>query len=750
MPQPTETGARPTNRERREVTLPPFPTYETIKDLPIKKAEDSIKSLVSESSQVIIVGQTGSGKSIVLPEIVLGVISDYGRDTSAKMLVTQPRQVAVDNAARALERLGRENIGIRYKGYKGDQHISEKTSVDVMVAGSLLNMLQAGLKDGTLLKEYKAVIIDEVHEESIDSHLNLILLKKVQALRKEKGMPELKIILTSGSVDVPKLKRSFPDAQDIEVEGRAYPVTDHFSDKEIAYEDMPIEAARKALDIIADPEKKGNILAIMPGRSDIAATIREFQAQLEARTDIQNKEEIEVIPISGGESDRIQQQKALEVSSKRRFFVGTPVVEASVTIQDLQHVIDSGLKKENVYDSKTGLSSLQLVAHTEANWKQRKGRAGRVAPGHGWYLFTKAQLDAREKFPKPEILSADLAAFVLKMKQIGIEDIYDSEYYIDYPGKERLNLAVATLQRLGALNGDGARTTTGEEMAEIPVDPHYARMLVEAKKRHCTNAVSVLIGFLSNQKSVFDFNPRIARFTQKYGQFIVKDSDYLTLLNVWNGYIKNRHRAKEWSIENGFNLGVLREVERAKNDFIDDEEAKELGIEERGVVFDMENQALLTEIQKSVVSGFVDRLLARTNKGDYAMRYGFVRGIRIGSRSSLQGESPQFIVADSIAMRGSKDSPITIAETCQKVEEDWVEELLPKLENKTMDNINKEASEKNKQKAVAQSEQIINESKHGVSPEVTGYQEVQKEARQKKGIWSQITGFFRSLFGGSN
>lgn len=696
MPAPAEAPtASHAPVERQQPEAPPTRGVrpEFLATLPMTQREADIKHLLHENSQVIIVGQTGSGKSIVLPEFILDVISNNGQDMGAKMIITQPRKLAVDNAVDSLNRLGKEKIGVRYKGYKGEQQVSDKTNIDVMVAGSLLNMLADGLKkdasgNQTLLMPYKAVMIDEVHEESIDSHLNRILLKKVQALRKEKGMPPLQVIFTSGSVDVPKIKEDFKEARDIEIEGRKFEVADHFSTEEIAYEDMPIAAAKRALDILADSTKDGNILAIMPGRTDITATITEFKRQLQTRGDIQNKDNIEVISITGGDGDRTEQMKALEKSSKRRFFVGTPVVEASVTIDNLQHVIDSGLMKMNVYDSETGLSSLRLVRHTKANWKQRKGRAGRVTEGDAWYLFTKEQFEGRDDYPKPEILHTDLTALALRMKQIGIDDIYGFEY-IDDPGKDRLDAAVSILQQLGALDKTGTITPIGEEMGEIPVDPHFGRMMVEAKKRGCVEAASVLVAFLNSNKSVFAYNSRVEQFDKKYARYIYTepnkppDSDYLTLLKIWNEYnhpelreeSERKMSAEQWAMKHGFNLGVLHDVDIAKNEILKEDFFK--GAFDGGLGnLEIDIAAKAEALKACITTGFMDRVLLR-NGNTYVLGNGKKRDIRVARSSVFAKEHPGMLISGSLR---TQDGGRVYADMNQRVTGEFIREVAPYLE----------------------------------------------------------------------
>lgn len=714
------------------------------------RVESDIKNSLYEHDEIIVIGQTGSGKSTVLPQFIYDVVSNNGR-MSAKVLVTQPRRFAVDSLTDFVGlQIGKENVG---KRYKGTNTVSPTTKIDFMVTGSLLNMLQEGIKNGTLLEEYSkeniAILFDEAHKESTDGQLTLALFKKVQELRRQKRMKPIKFVLASGTVDEKKLRQYFPKAVVHNVEGRMHSITDHFAEKEIPYEEAPKEAARVAADILADTTKDGNILIFMPGRSDIAATARSFQEELRMKEDVPDKEKIKVITLTGGTRDNKQKQEMERITDEDRVvFISTNVGQESATFQNLKHVIDSGWEKVSRYDDRTGLTSLRLTEHTKADWRQRAGRAGRVAPGDGWYLFTKAQAEARADFPEAEVFHVDLTSLVLRIKNIGIDNVYEFDYP-DHPGKDRLDTAVNTLKKLGALDAGGAITDMGKEMAELPVDPHYARMLVEAKKRKTTNAVSVLVGFLSSQRSVFDFNPRTSRFDQKYAQFLSRDSDYITLLRVWNGYVQNRDRAVDWCKSNGLNYSVLKEVEQTKNDFIDEEGAQSFGIEERDVVFDVANNELLVEIQKCVIAGFVDRLLKHTGRGEYAMEYGPIRGIKIGNRSALLGKNHQYVVADTIAVRGRRDRPVlTIAETCQMVKNEWIREVAPQIFPKTSET----PKEEQIQKQQAENNLYGRDAAVHHSTETERTQREQQISRSetataKPTLWGRIKRFFGSFFG---
>lgn len=689
---------RPVREEAPQIVQPP-------KDLPIAEAKVRIVQAMREKDRVIVLGHTGSGKTTMLPRFLYEVVS--GSDPNAKVLVTQPRKFAARSLATYVaSQVGKEMVGHRFKG---ENTITEKTKIDFVVDGSLVN----ALADDPLLKDYSAVMVDEVHEATIDIHLELALLKKAQELRRQRGMRPLKVVLVSATVDRKKLEDYFPGSSSFEVEGRLFDIKDHFlpEGQEVASEQIPAKAAEVTAKILLETQgvenKDGDILIFMPGRADIAATMRHV-SDIINQTEIAGKEDIEIIPITGGEQDKNQQDRITRNNGKRKVIIATNVAQTSVTIPNLQYEVDSGLVKVNTFDQNTGLTTLRLMQHTQADWKQRRGRAGRVRDGECYSLFTESQFKARPEFQGAEIQRADLSAMVLRMKQIGIEDVHGFDF-IDNPSKENIDAAIETLQKLGALDVTGKITEIGKQMAEIPTDPHFARMLVEAKKRGCVEALSILVGFLSSPGSVFAYNPRAERFEQRYAKYINpdSDSDYLTLLNVWNAYAGQaggRGGVRMWAQQNGFSPRVFYDVSTVKSELLSEEVFEGIPIDQSDKTINVSDEVTALAIQQCVVAGLTDRVLVRSGN-TYALENGKRSGIA-ADRSSVIGQSPaEMIVSGAIR---AQEKGGTYAGMNQKVTKELIHEVAPYLES--MQNA-KEQLERERQAAVAEAQRIVKEAR---------------------------------------
>lgn len=718
-----EASFSPTPQEAPRPSIPTGPEKTSQREmLPIAQHEQEIKQALQTHDEVIVVGQTGSGKTTKLPLYMYDVVSAL--DPNAKVIVTQPRRLAARKLALTVQKeVGVGKAGYRYKNSQEDSRkrrdgnkITEETKLVFTVHRSLVNELQ---KD-PLLSEYTAAMVDEVHDRTIDIDIELALLKQAQAKRKQFGLKPLKIVCASATLDQEKLGAYFDRASQFDVEGRLWPVTDHFADSPIEREDMMSEAAKKAAEIITNPQKAGDILIFMPGKAEIEKTIAELGKYVSTDT-------IDIIPLMGGEQDAEQQDKAFEKTGRRKIIVATNVAETSITIDTVTAVIDSGLMKSNIYDSRTGITSLQVVEHTKSNWKQRKGRAGRVAAGDAYALFTEEQLDARSEYPAPEMQRTNLTELVLQMKNMGIHNISDFDF-LDHPGRTNIENAIQTLQQLGALDKTGTITEIGSQMAEIPLDPHYSRMLVEAKNRDCVEPVSVLIGFLSNtRKSVFQFNPKTERFAQKYAEFVNPNSDFLTLLNVWNANVQN-YASKEanvaWTEAKGLNRKALLDVGRTKNDILREEYIRDLNISRKHAEVDMSDPAVLEAIQKSVAAGFLDQVLVRQRNGTYTLQNGKKTGIEIDRKSALKGQEPEMLVSGNITF--VEQIKKTFANLNQRVTQQMLDAI--KADATVAASVVKENQQRSKLPPVPSLASMVEES--------------QKHTR--KSFWKKLWKFFRS------
>lgn len=541
---------------------------ENIEDqLPIERYEAEIKELIKNNETSIVVGETGSGKTTMIPKFISEVIG-----SDKRIAITQPRRMAATSVARYVAKLMNTKLGDKV-GYqiRFDKKSKRETSVNFMTDGILLRALQ----DDPLLKSYDFIMVDEAHERNLNIDFTLGLLKNAQRLRQEAGLDELKVLVSSATLEKEKFANYFDQAPMVEVPGRLYPVDINYEKTEP--DNYMKAAARKVNQVIKQSKEvvdkdtelskqellknEGDILIFMPGQREIEETIKMINRML-VREEWQDN--IDVLPLYGRLSPK-EQDKIFSKSSKRKIIVSTNIAETSLTVPGITTVIDSGLIKQIDYDESTGIESLHAVPHAQSGCEQRMGRAGRLAPGQCYRLFPKYSFNERRDFQKPEILRSSLAGVVLTMKKMGLQNIKDFDF-IDKPDSEKFDNAINTLKHLGALAENEMLTETGELMSEIPLEPRYARMLVEAVKLGEVKDLTTITAFLSAGKSVF-VRPRqeAGEADMAHDKFKVEGSDYLTMLNVWKKY-KNARKFIEIDVKVDYDTKIEDQVSGIKDE----------------------------------------------------------------------------------------------------------------------------------------------------------------------------------------
>jgi len=625
--------------------------------LPILEKSDEIKQAFHTSDRILLEAETGSGKSTASPILLLEEL--LSRNPDAHIVVSQPRRIATEGLA---DYVG-SKVGKQYIGFHHRQHtyITPETRITYEIEKSLLNEL---LRDPMLTK-YDAVMLDEIHERSIDLDILMPLLKQTQKARAASGKP-LKLVLTSATVDRDKMLAYFEGTKHVQIPGRTFPVEEEFSAKAIDTRDLIGAAAERTEKIVREGQDQGDILIFMPGREEISKTIDLIKQKI-------SDPDIDVIPLLGGDETTNAYKQS---TGRRKIIVATNVAETSITIPTVRIVIDSGLLRTNVYDGETGTTELLTLEHTQSNAKQRKGRAGRTAPGKIYYLYTKEQFDAREPYLRAEILRTNLASQVLQMKAMGIQDVHNFDY-LDHPGKEKIDMAIITLKLLGALDAEGNLTDGyGKPMSEIDADPHFARMIVEAKKRGCQDAVSLLVGMMSGRRSIYDpkFYPE-RKFTDKYGRFIIPGSDFLTQLNIWNEYVENntnREKRMEWATQNGINTYSFYNAANERKDLLHEWRTNNDRI-------DLSEESRHA-IAVCLTAGLMDSLLIRDSDGTYSLASGKRRGIILGKNSVLQNIKPPNVISGAI--RYIEQIKKTFADFNMSSDEKLIREAAPYLPEK--------------------------------------------------------------------
>ena len=392
----------------------------------------------------------------------------------------------------------------------------------------------------------------------------------------------------------------------------------------------------------------------MPGQEEIDKTIREIEA-LELFG-------VTILPLYGQMSSE-DQDRIFEKISGRKIIVATNIAETSVTVPGIRHVVDSGLIKQIEFDSSTGIETLAARPHAKSGCIQRAGRAGRLAPGECWRLYTEEDFNNRQEFQTPEIQRSSLAHVVLMMKKIGIEDVRSFEF-IDPPDAQMLEQALDTLKTLGALDEGEQITETGETMAELPLEPHIARMVIESEKHNCVETICTIVSFLGG-RSVF-VRPRGKEYEadEAHYRFRVPESDFLSLLKVWQEYEAN-HYSNSWARENFLHSKVLNEARQVRYQLF-------RALRRNGIrVSESEDPEA---IGKSIAAGLIENLMEYYSRHSYRRVKDNETGFFIHPSSSTFGHFPKFFVPAEIVKTKK-----TYARIIQEVKPEWIREIAPQL-----------------------------------------------------------------------
>ncbi len=521
-------------------------------DLPVSQLRDEIQAAIRGHQVVVIAGATGSGKTTQLPKMCL----ELGRTAIAH---TQPRRIAARAVA---ERIAEElvvELGtlVGYQVRFTDKSAKE-TKIKVMTDGILLNALQRD-RD---LKAYDTIIIDEAHERSLNIDFLLGYLKRLLPRR-----PDLKVIVTSATIDPESFSKHFNDAPIIEVSGRTYPIevryrpTTRVNDDDVDAEPDQAEAttADYVDGIIAglkelQGEADGDTLVFLSGESEI----RDAQDAIEgAITNGTLLKHTEVLPLYGRLS-AAEQHRVFERSKiaglRRRIILATNVAETSLTIPNIKYVIDAGTARISRYSHKAKVQRLPIEAISQASANQRAGRAGRTSPGIVIRLYAEDDFESRSEFTDPEILRTNLASVILQAAQIGIDDL-GSFPFIQPPDARGLKDGIGLLTELGAIAATGGSgesashesksgvrlTKLGRDLARLPIEPRFARMLLESRNENVVREVMTIVAGLTIQDPRERPLEKRVQADQLHARFADPTSDFLSLLNLWN-YLEEQQR----------------------------------------------------------------------------------------------------------------------------------------------------------------------------------------------------------------
>ncbi|TWI55665.1 ATP-dependent helicase HrpA [Pseudomonas duriflava] len=671
-------------------------------NLPIAAKRDEIKAALEKHQVVVIAGETGSGKTTQLPKICL----EMGRGTKGLIGHTQPRRLAARSvAARVAEEIGTplgELVGYQVRF---EDQSNERSLIKLMTDGILL----AETQHDRYLERYDTIIVDEAHERSLNIDFLLGFLQTLLPRR-----PDLKLIITSATIDLERFSKHFGDAPIVEVSGRTYPVETWYrplaaeidEDGNRIEEDLSVDqgilAALDELDAYERSEKKrpGDVLVFLPGEREIRDAAEVLRKA--------NLKHTEILPLYARLTPA-EQQKIFQSHPGRRVVLATNVAETSLTVPGIRYVIDSGTARISRYSYRAKVQRLPIEAVSQASANQRKGRCGRVEPGICIRLYSEEDFLSRPHFTDPEILRTNLAAVILQMLHLRLGRIEDFPF-IEPPDGKAIKDGFTLLQELSAVSPQGQLTPLGRQLARLPIDPRLGRMLLEAAEQGSLAEVLIVASALSVQDPRERPAERQQAADQAHAQWKDPDSDFAALINVWHGFEEQRQalgsnalrswcrknflsylRLREWRDAHRQLTLICRELRLqtnkggdARKGDVKEEVAQHQtsGEQARSTDKKVNTKAALqaeaaeaaqrakgyAAVHKAILSGLLSQIGNRTEEGDFLGAR--QRRFWVHPSSVIGRKKPNWVMAAELV-----ETTKLFARMVAKIEPDWVEPL---------------------------------------------------------------------------
>src|SRR5258706_3557512 len=614
--------------------------------LPINARREEIETAVDRHPVVIVCGETGSGKTTQLPKMLL----EMGRDKSGRIGHTQPRRIAARSVAvRIAEELGSEVGGLVGCKVRFHEQVGGRSAIKLMTDGILLAETQ-GDRD---LREYGSIILDEAHERSLNIDFLLGYMKRLVARR-----PELRVVVTSATIDAERFSRHFDGAPVIEVSGRLYPVEVRYrpvaGDAEDTTRDEEEAALADAVDELCR-EGPGDVLVFLPGEREI----RDAADTLRRR----GPKGVEVLPLDGALS-AAGQDRVFHPTGARRVVLATNVAETSLTVPRVRYVVDTGVARVKRYSYRQKVEFLRVEAISQAAARQRAGRCGRVANGVCIRLYSEEEHDKRPAFTDPELLRSSLASVILRAKSLGLGEVADFPF-LDPPIPRAIADGYALLAELGAVDDANELTTIGSELARLPLDPRIGRMLIAAREERCLAQVRVIAAALSVQDPRERPLDKASLADERHAKFADERSDFLAFLKMAELF---EHKMEKAARENFLSIPRMREWRDVAQQLA--RTLHELGWEETTVHADRPDG--YRAIHRALLAG----LLGNIGKRDEAEgSYTGARGIKFWGHPGSWGKKPGRWIAAAELVETTRLFGRTIA----AIEPRWLEELCAHL-----------------------------------------------------------------------
>ncbi|MFD8807915.1 ATP-dependent RNA helicase HrpA [Streptomyces sp. NPDC059597] len=649
---------------RMDVRRSRVPAVTYPEQLPVSQKKDEIAAAIRDHQVVIVAGETGSGKTTQIPKICM----ELGRGVRGMIGHTQPRRIAARTVAERVADELKTPLGeaVGWKVRFTDQVNPDATFVKLMTDGILLAEIQTDRE----LRAYDTIIIDEAHERSLNIDFLLGYLAQLLPRR-----PDLKVVITSATIDPERFSRHFGDAPIVEVSGRTYPVEVRY--RPLLEEDSS-DADRDQITAITDAveelmaEGKGDILVFLSGEREIRDTADALEKKKYRFT--------EVLPLYARLS-HAEQHRVFQPHTGRRIVLATNVAETSLTVPGIKYVIDPGFARISRYSHRTKVQRLPIEPVSQASANQRKGRCGRTSDGICIRLYSEDDFLARPEFTDAEILRTNLASVILQMTAAGLGEI-EKFPFIDPPDHRNIRDGVQLLQELGAL--DPAQkdprkrlTDTGRKLAQLPVDPRLARMVLEAARNGCVREVMVIAAALSIQDPRERPSDKQTQADQQHARFKDETSDFLAYLNLWR-YIREQQKERGSS-------SFRRMCKQEYLNFLRIREWQDIYSQLRTVAKQMdirigEEDAPADRIHVSLLAGLLSHVGMKDVKDGNKNEYLGARNAKfaIFPGSSLFKKQPKFLMSAELV-----ETSRLWARVNAKIEPEWVEPLAGHLLKRT-------------------------------------------------------------------
>ncbi len=631
--------------ERRNGRMRGVPTPDYPDDLPVAQRRDEIIKAIQEHQVVVICGETGSGKTTQLPKMCL----DAGRGVDGYIGHTQPRRIAARSVADRIAEELKTPLG-QQVGYK--VRFTDKTHRESYIKLMTDGILLAEIQQDRYLNDYDTLIIDEAHERSLNIDFLLGYLRWLLPKRRD-----LKLIITSATIDPQRFSDHFGGAPIIEVSGRTYPVEIRYRplvDVEGEDERDQVDAILEAVDELGR-EGSGDILVFLPGEREIREAAEALRKHHPPST--------EILPLYARLSAE-EQHRVFEAHGRRRVVLATNVAETSLTVPGIRYVVDGGQARMSRYSWRAGVQRLPIEKISQASANQRSGRCGRVAAGIAIRLYSEEDYNSRPAFTEPEILRTNLASVILQMETMQLGEI-EKFPFVEAPDLRLIRDGYKLLFEVGAVDADFNLTPVGHTLAKLPVDPRLGRMLLTAEKEGAIKEVMVMAAALAIQDPRERPMDKQQAADEKHARFKAEDSDFLSLLNLWDYFHQQR---KELSKSQFRKLCQKEFLSWTRlQEWHDIHQQIRSTLLESGIK-ENEKPAEYSGIHRSLLSGLLGNIGLKDENQEYQGANG--RKFLVFPGSNLRKKPPQWVMAAELV-----ETSKLYARTAGKIQPEWIEEF---------------------------------------------------------------------------